>query len=147
MRHSEAIDKIVPAMFEIQKKLGPVPKQSENPFFKKKYADLLTIWKHVHDSLFEAGMFVIQTGEASGVGTLSLTTTIMHAESQQYISGTMTFSLSKPDPQQTGSAVTYARRYGLSAILGLMTDKDDDAEGAMDRPRKTGSVPVAQSDF
>jgi len=39
----------------------------------------------------------------------------------------------KPDPQAQGSAITYARRYSLSAIIGLCTEEDDDAEGAMNR--------------
>jgi len=138
MQHSEKIDKVVPAMFEIQKKLGPAPKKSDNPFFKSKYADLLTVWEHIHDTMFEHGLFIIQPGKESERGTLSLTTVVMHAESQQWISGTMTWTLDKASPQATGSCVTYARRYGLAAIFGLMTDKDDDAEGAMDRKKKTG---------
>ncbi len=147
MQHSESIDKIVPAMFDVQRTIGPAPKQSDNPFFKSKYADLITIWNHVQETLTANGLFIIQTGEPSQLGTLNLTTTIMH-KSGQWIGGTITFSLAKNDPQATGSAITYARRYGLSAILGLMTDKDDDGEGAMNRKKQTGTgaVPAVKQD-
>jgi hypothetical protein len=58
-----------------------------------------------------------------------LETTLYHT-SGEWISGTQLVNPVKNDPQGLGSAITYARRYSLSAILGLVSDDDDDANTA-----------------
>lgn len=64
-----------------------------------------------------------------GAGHIGLETRLIHAESGQWISSMAVIPLPKNDPQGMGSAITYARRYSLCAMLGIVTE-DDDGEGA-----------------
>jgi hypothetical protein len=135
MEHSDKIDQLAAALVQLQSELEAAPKNADNPYFKSRYADLNAVWNTVRKPLAKWGLAVTQIGGQSGDGTLALTTMLIHT-SGQYVAGTMTLPLTKLTPQEAGSAVTYARRYGLSAILGLVTEKDDDAEGAMKRNAK-----------
>jgi hypothetical protein len=80
---------------------------------------------------------IVQTTKAIEGGATALITTLAHT-SGQFISGEYPLCPAKSDPQGQGSALTYARRYALSAILGIVTDEDDDAESAMNRPNVNG---------
>lgn len=64
-----------------------------------------------------------------GAGHIGLETRLIHAESGQWISSMAVIPLPKNDPQGMGSAITYARRYSLCAMLGIVTE-DDDGESA-----------------
>lgn len=61
---------------------------------------------------------------------MGLVTKLTHAESGQWQSSLMVMPLPKPDPQGYGSAMTYSRRYALSALIGIVTEEDDDGVGA-----------------
>ena len=63
-----------------------------------------------------------------GAGHIGLETRLIHAESGQWISSVAIIPLPKNDPQGMGSAITYARRYALTAMLGIITEEDDDGE-------------------
>lgn len=67
----------------------------------------------------------------------ALTYTLTHAESGHGISATMLLEQAKRDPQGQGSAITYARRYALMAVLGLVADEDDDGNASSRAPRRT----------
>ena len=71
-------------------------------------------------------------------GRLNITTMLAHS-SGQYISSTLTMTVTKLDPQAIGSAITYGRRYALAAMVGL-AQEDDDGEKAMVRPKDKKSV-------
>jgi hypothetical protein len=76
--------------------------------------------------LAESGLAISQHPS----GDNNLTTLIMHADSGEYIESTYNIHPTKNDPQATGSAITYARRYALVSILCLNVDDDDDANKA-----------------
>lgn len=130
MQKSENIDALAKALCKAQAEMVPAVKDSDNPFFKSKYADYSSVWKACHKALTNNGLAVGQLMEPSEKGIL-LTTIIMH-ESGQWLSGSQPISAIKQDPQGIGSAITYARRYGLAAILAL-PQEDDDGEIAMNR--------------
>lgn len=130
MQKSELIDALAKALCKAQAEMVPAVKDSDNPFFKSKYADYSSVWKACHKALTNNGLAVGQLMEPSEKGIL-LTTIIMH-ESGQWLSGSQPISAIKQDPQGIGSAITYARRYGLAAILAL-PQEDDDGEIAMNR--------------
>ena len=70
----------------------------------------------------------------------------MHAESGEYIQATYQMPIAKVnDPQAVGSAITYARRYALGAILGLAIDEDDDANATIQQPKANHNVSVEES--
>lgn len=131
MEKSQEIDKLAKALSDAQGEFTPVPKDSTNPFFKNKYADLSTIIEHTKAILNKHGLCVSQVCE----GENSVTTTLLH-NSGQYLSGTLTLKPQKADPQGMGSAITYARRYALQSILGINTEDDDDANEASKQPAK-----------
>jgi hypothetical protein len=125
MTHSESIAKIASAIVKAQGELNTVAKDATNPHYRSRYATLHGIVESTRDTLRKHGLAVVQTfGQTDGT-YIDLTTTLLH-ESGEWMSGILTVRPAKPDPQGIGSAATYARRYALSAILGIVTDYDDD---------------------
>lgn len=128
MNKSESIDKLAAALHSAQDRLKYAKKDSSNPFFKSKYADLESVWDACRDALRDNGLAVsqlpINEGEMVGVETI-----LMHI-SGQYISNSCSVRTVKPDPQSAGSAITYLRRYGLAAVLGIIQSDDDANESS-----------------
>lgn len=138
MEKSQSISNLAKALTTFQIKVGSIKKDSINPFFKSKYASLTTIIEHITLPLSESGLCYTQFPDESG-----LTTVLMHSETGEYIQATYQMPVSKVnDPQAVGSAITYARRYALGAILGLAIDEDDDANAAS---KPNHSVSVSES--
>lgn len=135
---SETISNLVTALTAFQDKMTAVKKDSINPFYKSKYASLDTIWETIRKSLSENGLSIAQTMNLLD-GKSVLETTLYHT-SGEWISGVQLVNPVKDDPQALGSAISYARRYSLSAMLGLVSDDDDDAEVAT--PKKAPEKPV-----
>ena len=106
-------------------------KDSSNPFFKSKYADLASCWDACRKQLAANGLSVIQTTEALSGDRLVLVTTLAH-NSGQWVRGFLPVLTKDASPQAQGSGLTYARRYALAAIVGL-AQIDDDAEAAQAR--------------
>lgn len=140
MKHSENMDKIAGAIAAVQMALRPALKDSSNPFFKSNYADLSSVWDACRRPLGANGLSVVQglgRDEKDGY----LWTTLLHT-SGQYITGECPLILGKRDPQGVGSAMTYYRRYGLAAILGV-TQEDDDGQGATKATTQPTQAPIA----
>lgn len=130
MNQSENIDKIAPALIKAQKAVEGAAKNKANPGFKgTRYADLSSVVEACQEALNSNGIAFLQTPEPAEAGFLRLNTVLMH-ESGQWIAGTAQLPLAKQDPQGYGSALTYARRYSLAAMVGVCPE-DDDANGAM----------------
>lgn len=130
MKHSEQLSELATALSKAQGEIKGATKDSTNPFFKSSYADLHSVWDACRAPLSKNGLSIIQTTDIGEEGTV-LITTLLHS-SGQYISGTYPINPVKNDPQSTGSALTYARRYSLSSIVGIYPS-DDDGESAMSR--------------
>lgn len=127
MNKSESIKNLAAALVKAQMQITHATKDSSNPFFKSKYADLSGVIEAVKEPLNKNGVVFLQIVTETGVET-----TLLH-ESGEFISGVTPVVTSKQnDPQALGSAITYAKRYGLQAIMGLPTE-DDDGEKAMGR--------------
>lgn len=128
MPQSEQINELAAALCKLQSALKPALKDSTNPFFRSKYADLNAVWDSCRDLLGNNGLSVVQTVDWQEAAS-GLKTTLLH-NSGQWISGIQRLNPVKDDPQGIGSSITYARRYGLSAILGIVSDDDDDGNVA-----------------
>lgn len=137
---SESIKTLSAALLRFQGAVSGVGKSSVNPGYKSKYANLETVVDTARPVLQEVGIVFLQSGGAIVEGIMAMTTRLIHAESGEWIEGTMDIALGKRDPQGVGSAQTYAQRYHLMAMLGL-PPVDDDGEGAIDR---SNSRPVAE---
>lgn len=143
MNKSESIAKLAAALVKAQLKIGSAKKGSANPFFKSSYADLGAVVEALKDPLNEAGISYLQIVGRDELGTY-VETTLIH-ESGEFISGQTPVIIAKAnDPQAVGSAITYARRYGLQAMLGIPAE-DDDGEKAMGRGAAKQSAPIKSS--
>lgn len=136
MEKSQSIKSIAAALQAFQGKMSKIKKDSNNPFFKSKYASLSTILEHIQEPLAECGISFAQFPDGT-----SLCTIIMHGDSGEWMQANYDICPVKNDPQAIGSAITYARRYALGAVLGLNIDDDDDANAATG---KTESKPQQQ---
>lgn len=132
---SDNLNELALALAKAQGEISPAIKDSANPFFKSKYADLNSIWSSARGPLSKNGLAIIQTTEKDPAGQLQLITTLVHA-SGQWVKSHMPVIQAKSDIQSLGSALTYCRRYSLSAICGISTDEDDDGEKSMARPKE-----------
>lgn len=132
---SEKLDQLLPALLEVQKNMESAKKDAKNPFFKSKYADLPSVIDAAMPLLSANGVVVLQPNVHHD-GKSFVRTMLLHV-SGQFISGETEVICSKQnDPQAQGSAITYARRYGLQSLI-CQKAEDDDGEGAMNRPAKT----------
>jgi hypothetical protein len=126
MEKSESIKNIATALVKFQTLVGKIKKDSNNPFFKSKYADLSGILDSIHQPLIDCNLTVNQFPS----GKHELTTILIHAESGEFIMSTYEMTPVKNDPQGLGSCITYQRRYALGAALSLNIDEDDDGNSA-----------------
>lgn len=125
---SESISKISLAVSRAQAKMAAAKRTARNPFFNSSYADLGAVWDAVREPLAESELAVIQMPIEDGRGT-AIITTLAHSSGEWFRSKLYITPKAK-DAQSVGSAITYARRYALSAITGVAPD-DDDGERAM----------------
>ena len=139
MISSEQIDQIAAALVQAQAVAAPALKQSTNPAFKSKYADLAACFEAVRPGLTAANLAVLQEAVLTDIG-VAVTTRIIHASGQWIQTEPLTVPLGKRDAHGVGSATSYGKRYSLSAALGIVAD-DDDGNGAI-APRTPEPVPV-----
>lgn len=130
MRQSESIAELATALCAAQAEMGGAVKDSANPFFKSKYADLGSVVKAIKEPFTKHGLSYVQLPFANEQG-IGVTTRLMHT-SGEWLEDSFPLPMVKADPQAAGSAITYARRYALQAMAGIPT-ADDDAESAMFR--------------
>ncbi len=122
-KQSATIGKLAEALAKAQSKLLPAAKDSENPFFKSKYADLASVWEACRAALTENGLAVVQLAHSTEKG-VGVETMLVHS-SGEFISESLEVPAAKHDAQAFGSAITYARRYGLAAMVGVAPEDDD----------------------
>lgn len=137
MKTSSSIGAIAPALVAAAAELQPVSKDATNPAFRNRYATLDAIMEQVRPVLARHGLAVLQTGTApetidGRLVAVGIETMLLH-KSGEWIASSVTLPVEKLTAQGAGSAISYGRRYGLSAILGL-TAEDDDGQAASARP-------------
>jgi hypothetical protein len=123
---------IIAKIAAVQQAIGRVAKNGVNPHFKSHYATLDEVWDQAKPLLKEAGLAVYCTTDTAGTGgeDWALTTHVADIDSREEITAKFPIP-SKASPQQMGSAITYARRYTLCALLQIVTaDEDDDGNAA-----------------
>jgi hypothetical protein len=138
METSDKIDAIAKALKEFHKTVEAVKKDATNPFFKSKYASLENVIATIEEPLGACGLSWAQFPDGDG-----LTTVITH-ESGQWMRATANLELKGHTPQDQGSAITYMRRYALSAALGLATETDDDGNAATVAAKAKPAVSAAE---
>ena len=134
MDKSDSIKELAAALSKAQGMIEGAIKDSANPFFKSKYADLASVWAAIRKPLSVNGLSVTQFVEDAEHG-IGVHTTLMHS-SGEWVSGKFAMPVSKIDAQGIGSAITYARRYALAAVCGVAPE-DDDGNAATKAAPKT----------
>lgn len=151
---------IAAALLAAQRDMPELQKNAINPHFRSKYISLDSLMEQVLPVLNRHGLVLLQwptaldrrttkDGEIQLGTEPALRTKLLHAESGEAFEDVMPLILGKNDPQGQGSAITYARRYALMSILGLVADQDDDANavapkqssGGRRKPGATQSAP------
>jgi uncharacterized membrane protein YgcG len=100
-----------------------------NPHFRSRYADLAAVRDAIYPIFTKHGLSIIQAPTADGFLGFCLETRIMHESGEELI-----FYFPLPSDvnkmQAVGSAISYARRYTLSALAGIASEEDDDGNAA-----------------
>lgn len=129
MNRSDTITELAKALVKAQAAIQPAVKDKTNPAFRSRYADLSSVWDACRKPLTDNGLSIVQMPIDAEPGRVALETILLHS-SGEYISSTVSTALVKTDPQGVGSALTYLRRYALSAVVGVVADEDDDGNAA-----------------
>ncbi len=125
---------IAAALVLAQTKFQPALKNSQNPHFRSKYADLGACIEAVIDALHDNGIALIQHTAESDKGII-ISTTFLHRSGEIYEAGSLFVPASQQTPQAYGSALTYARRYSLMTACGIAPEDDDGNAATYQPPR------------
>ena len=136
---SDKIDKLAGALAKAQGELDGAAKKSTNPFFQSGYADLHEVISSTFPHLSKNGLSVSQGNEIIP-GAVCVTTTLLHT-SGQWLRSKIKVPLKDVTAQGVGAAMTYGRRYGLSAMVGV-AQKDDDGNSISGNKGLTRGVNV-----
>lgn len=143
MNQSEHLNELAVALCKLQGMVTSIPKNkiAKGLKFSYSYADLAGIWDAIRAPLASCGLSVVQSFDNNAMVTL-----LMHS-SGQWVRSVLPMTSANVKPQELGSEITYLRRYGLSAILGLTTDDDDDgelAQKAKENASQAKQLPMTQ---
>jgi len=135
---SENLNELFFALAKAQGQIQPACKDKSNPFFKSKYADLSSVWDACRDALSENGLSVVQFPQNKPEGLYLIS--ILGHSSGQWMKSEVHIPLAKNDPQSIGSAITYFRRYSLSALVGVAPEDDDGEKAQASFRQKTVNI-------
>ena len=124
MRTSDNLNELAPALAKAQGQMESAKKDSTNPHFRSKYADLAAVVEAIKKPLADNGLSYLQGFGWDEHGALIVRTRLLHA-SGQWVESELRVRPVKDDPQGVGSAVSYGRRYALQSLVGLTADDDD----------------------
>jgi hypothetical protein len=142
INQSGKIDKLAGALAKAQSEMKGAQSKSSNPFFKSSYADLHTVIESSIPYLSKNGLSIVQGNRYGADNGFYVTTTLLH-ESGQWMRSEIRMPIGgKKDAHAVGGAMTYGRRYGLSAMVGIAQFDDDGNHGVKD-PRKPAPAPKA----
>ena len=145
MKKSETITELSKAFAKTQKEMKQPLKDANNPFFKSKYVPLENVVEAITESASKNGLSFTQYPSSDEAGNVTVGTLVMHESGEWIEYDPIKMKPVKNDPQSIGSAITYAKRYALSAIFGITSDQDDDgneATQAKKQPAKKVNDPV-----
>jgi hypothetical protein len=143
---SETINELTAALALAQSEIKGASKDSTNPHFNSRYADLASVREAMIGPFTKHGLSVVQSPRLAldEAGTVVEVETRVFHKSGQWMADTLGVPISKVDAQGVGSAITYGRRYALAAFAGVAPE-DDDAEGAVGRPAQPARETVSRA--
>jgi hypothetical protein len=136
------MNKLFAAMAKAFPEIEGATKDSNNPAFKSKYADLSSVVEAIKPALIKHGLFFAQlTHEQQG--GVCIETVVCHDSGEQMSFGKLFVPAGKQDAQGYGSALTYARRYSLMTAFGVCPEDDDGNAAVKTVPMGSGSMSAA----
>jgi hypothetical protein len=134
MEKSETIGTLAAALAKAQSEIRPALFDAINPHFKSKFASFRSCMEAVREPLSKNGLAIVQSVNTSMSESI-LETVLIHS-SGEWVSSKMVLKPAKPDMQALGSAITYAKRYALCALVGVVSDDDDDGNASVESPKE-----------
>jgi len=141
---STELNELFASMAKAQADIKVACKDSANPFFKSKYANLQSIIEASRPALCKNGLSVLQQIVTDGNGQDYLVTMLCHS-SGQWVSSHMKINPAKTDVQSLGSYITYLRRYAYAALIGVYDGDDDDGNQAVESAPHAPRAPLQSS--
>lgn len=142
---SDINTELAQALCKAQANFEDAVKDATNPAFRNKYASLASVWEAARKPMTDAGLSLVQLPEESEPGTVKIKTMLIHSGGG-HISSVCVLPVTKQDAQGYGSAITYARRYAMMAMLGICAD-DDDGQGATQHTGRTQESRATSAQF
>ncbi len=123
------------ALCKAQAAIEGASKDSTNPHYNSKYADLASIWDACRKPLTDHGLSIVQMPSYdSETQVVTVETVLLHSSGQR-ITSALGAPVPKTNAQGVGSVITYLRRYALAAVVGVAPE-DDDAESGVDHSKQ-----------
>lgn len=148
MEATNPLNELAAALAKAQGEIQPVLKDSDNPFFKSKYASLAAIREAMRAAFSKNGLSVVQVPSVDGA-QLKLRTLLLHSSGQSLDCGTLVADVDIANPQRAGSCVSYFRRYSLAALAQVVADDSEDDDGnaaSQPAPKKAAKKTPLTSD-
>ena len=133
-----SIANLAAALTKAQAEIEGAAKDRLNPHFKSKYADLSSVMDAIKPALAKHGLAFVQVSHDRDHAA-AVETVIVHSSGETMNCGIVSVPVSKGDAQGFGSALTYARRYSLSAAFGVAPEDDDGNAAAAAKPANTAT--------
>ena len=144
LKKSESIQNLSKAMAEFQKSIKQPLKDANNPFFKSQYVPLENVVEAITETGSPLGISFMQFASSDETGSIEVATLVMHSTGEYIEFPPVRMKPESNKPQAVGSAITYAKRYALSAIFGITSDKDDDGNEATGLNKQVEKQPKQQ---
>lgn len=128
LKHSEQINEIATALAKAQGEMKPAIFNRVNPHYKSRYADFTSCMDACRLPLSKNGLAVAQLPTFSTDGRFILSTLLLHS-SGQWMACEFPMNTKTDNIQSIGSAMSYAKRYSLCGMLGIVADEDIDDDG------------------
>lgn len=141
------IKNIATALLEVQRRIKNPSNTATNPFFKSKYAPLPEILNCVRPLLTENGILLIQNTGSNEAGDVYIQTKLIHTSGEMIETDKLLLKPEKNTAQGIGSAITYGRRYQLTALLGISSEDDDDGNIASKTDKKSKRLKTVSTDL
>lgn len=130
MNKSESIAHLATALSAFQAEVKQPMKDANNPFFKSKYVPLENVVEAINEIANKHGLSFTQYPSTDEVGRIGVATLLMHNSGEYLEYPAVYMKAEKENPQEAGKLISYLKRYSLSAIFGITSDVDDDANEA-----------------
>lgn len=147
MNKSNTIAEISKALSEFRKEVKQPLKDANNPFFKSKYVPLENVVEAIDEVAPNHGLSFTQWPVSDGNGNVGVSTMLLHSSGEFIEYDPVYMKPDKQTPQAIGSAITYSKRYSLSAVFGITSDEDDDGNqatgnGSSNQRKQHNQLPV-----